>query len=418
MDMTNFIRQSNNNMYDTNHGNHVNNENMNNNGTFHKSNGKPSVTFQYNVNDFAKKANSLDSINAVERELDEVLKDLEMNSADLNEQLESEYNHHHPNVVELPISIQKSVKVDSSSSSSSNSCSSPSMSLNKSNNSANSVKWSANTNNQAECVTPTNFERMKRADFIKNCELFIDDSARVQNGMPTHGNTKKTFNQNGQNNGRQNIISTYELCNECFDNTMLMSNQHDHHHHQHQGSPSVTHSQPHSKCFKNHNNGNKTSSNFRDVNNHSSGCPISPLAYAENGYGHSAENGTGMSYQSNRSRLAQINESVVPESASQLANNKQSNSSTLRKSNENHHNKSNQHNGNVISQKVISIGMPSRNGCESPSPSKHSEFKSEQSIRSLTFLRAFFFNCSLFKVRKNWTSCHQFRHRSGQPIRQ
>jgi hypothetical protein len=378
MDMTNFIRQSNNNMnvtYDStsNHNqNHVSHENMN--GTFHKSNGKPSVTFQYNVNDFAKKANSLDSINAVERELDEVLKDLEMNSADLNEQLETEYNHR-PNVVELPISIQKTVKVDSSSSSSSNSCSSPSISLNKSNNSGNSVKWSSNINNShAECTTPTNFDRMKRTDFVnKNCELFIEDSAR--NGMSSHGNnnsssTKKSFNQNvhSSGNGRQNIISTYELCNECFDNTMLMSNQHEHHH---QGSSSAMHSQPHSKCFKNHGNGNansKPANNFRDANNHSS-CPISPLAYQENGYGHSTD---GMSYQSNRPRLAQINESVVPESSSQVSTGKQS--STLRKSNEN---KSNQHNGNVISQKVISIGMPSRNGCESPSPSKHSEFKSK-----------------------------------------
>lgn len=376
--MTNFIRQSNNNMngtYDTNHNqNHVNNEAMN--GMNHRANGnKPSVTFQYNVNDFAKKANSLDSINAVERELDEVLKDLEMNSADLNEQLESEYNSHHPpNVVELPISIQKSgVRVESaSSSSSSNSCSSPSMSLNKSNTSANSVKWSAQ-HNQPECATPTNFERMKRADFIKNCELFIDDSMRAQNGHP-HGNnanTKKAFNQNGQtngNNGRQNIISTYELCNECFDNTMLMSNQHEHH--QHQGS--------HSKCFKNHGNGNNnnkpaSNTNFRDVNNHSN-CTISPLAYQDAGYGsHSTD---AMSYGSNRPRLAQINESVAHESQSPLINGKQS--STLRKPTNDNNNKSSSHNGNVISQKVISIGMPtSRNGCESPSPSKHSEFKSE-----------------------------------------
>jgi hypothetical protein len=52
------------------------------------------------------KAASLDSINAVERELDEVLKDLELNSQDLSEQLnENVYNS--AASVELPVNMQR-----------------------------------------------------------------------------------------------------------------------------------------------------------------------------------------------------------------------------------------------------------------------------------------------------------------------
>lgn len=71
-----------------------------------------------------KKAASIDSINAVERELDEVLKDLELNSQDLNDHLEGaaengEYNGVVRNVIELPITIQKNIKIEQCASSSS-----------------------------------------------------------------------------------------------------------------------------------------------------------------------------------------------------------------------------------------------------------------------------------------------------------
>lgn len=62
-----------------------------------------------------KKAASIDSINAVERELDEVLKDLELNSQDLNEMSGGEFNggtHAGKNVIELPITIQKNIKIE------------------------------------------------------------------------------------------------------------------------------------------------------------------------------------------------------------------------------------------------------------------------------------------------------------------
>lgn len=62
-----------------------------------------------------KKAASIDSINAVERELDEVLKDLELNSQDLNDHLNFENQtatQTTKNVVELPITIQKNIKIE------------------------------------------------------------------------------------------------------------------------------------------------------------------------------------------------------------------------------------------------------------------------------------------------------------------
>ena len=55
-----------------------------------------------------KKGSSLDSINAVERELDEVLKDLEMNSSDLNLVSEQLNNNSTPQNIQLPITIHQS----------------------------------------------------------------------------------------------------------------------------------------------------------------------------------------------------------------------------------------------------------------------------------------------------------------------
>lgn len=74
-----------------------------------------------------KKAASIDSINAVERELDEVLKDLELNSQDLNEHLsmDSEPQPVAKNIIELPITIQKNIKIEQCTSVQPNGTSSP-----------------------------------------------------------------------------------------------------------------------------------------------------------------------------------------------------------------------------------------------------------------------------------------------------
>ena len=212
MDMTNFIRQSHTNSPSSNGGT-LKNNNM-------------SMSGQFTMEEMKRKAASLDSINAVERELDEVLKDLELNSQDLNEQLEeNEYltastiTNNNSNSVEVPISIQKSGKIESSSSSS-NSCSSPS--LNKSFNSNGSY---------GEKPSRAKPSSLLNSEFLRTtCELFIDDvddrdSAQAKKYQDESMSKKVTPNgaQNG-NRKRQNIISTYELCNECFDNSLIMSN--------------------------------------------------------------------------------------------------------------------------------------------------------------------------------------------------
>lgn len=121
---------------------------------------------EYNLR---KKVSSLDSINAVERELDEVLRDLEMNSNDLNIASIKDT----PTGIELPITVQTPAKISSSSFLNSN------QSLNKTNSSE-----------------------------------FISGHNRPR---------------------RQNIVSTYEYCQECYDNDPNHTNcksrkqiQHDH----------------------------------------------------------------------------------------------------------------------------------------------------------------------------------------------
>jgi hypothetical protein len=82
----------------------------------------------YSIEDcnIKKKAASIDSINAVERELDEVLKDLELNSQDLNDHLDDNDYNQIKNIIELPITIQKNIKIEQCSSNGhSNNTSSP-----------------------------------------------------------------------------------------------------------------------------------------------------------------------------------------------------------------------------------------------------------------------------------------------------
>lgn len=85
--------------------------------SFFCNNGHHNYHHNYALKDCSikKKASSIDSINAVERELDEVLKDLELNSQDLSEHLNLENEAQISttrNIVELPITIQKNIKSD------------------------------------------------------------------------------------------------------------------------------------------------------------------------------------------------------------------------------------------------------------------------------------------------------------------
>ena len=401
MDMTNFIRQSQTNGHvDPNNNNNNNNNNSNrdqyNNNSKLNKNGTKTINNGISLVDIKRKASSLDSINAVERELDEVLKDLELNSQDLNEQLEeNELNMKSGNntnrTVELPIIIQqKNFKLESISSCSSNSCSSPSMSMNKSN--MNCDKSKVNVN---------------KSEFVRNqnnCELFIDDCDDVKSLNDSSSNK----NINGINGvrKRQNIISTYELCHDCFDQSLLTSNSsktnknnfhncnettkvsspvngNNHFHHQ---QPPQTSAVATTSTYNHMISPLKFTSSYsnQELSNSPNGHYYNASNGNNNHFQHHATNGESLSmnnvYQNgnsngrSRSVLTQINESVIPENNFKTApssmqqfgrNNNKSYSNGVS-------NNSNNHNGNVISQKVISIGMPSKNlirdGDLSPSP--------------------------------------------------
>lgn len=154
---------------------------------------------------------SMDSINAVERELDEVLKDLELNSQDLSDQLNEnvyqQHNHINNNSsIELPINIQKSgnqYKIDTATSSSS----SP-ISINR---------W--NNNQTKKANNGSEFINMKQTD------IFINENYDQKKSMNTNPMTAEEKKQQMAMRKRQNIISTYELCNDCYENSgVLQSN--------------------------------------------------------------------------------------------------------------------------------------------------------------------------------------------------
>lgn len=315
LDMTNFIRQPNHQLISR------------------SSLAKLKLNNQY-LESLKKKATSLDSINAVERELDEVLKDLELNSQDLNDQLE-ENEFQSNSIIELPITIQKNIKIETCSSSS-NSSSSPSASLNKSSNSNNSIKW-----------TPDNsdgfYRQLKNSEFVKDQsnELFIDD---------INLNTK----------ARQNIMSTYELCTECFEDNLMIPTD------------------PNS--FR---NGTKYCKNkhIQDLNecmNKSS----SPINFLKENKNHPHQIVTSSTTVYNQVNPIRFSNSFSNQDLSKLnrVNNGENEKNRCRSSlgqiesindNFSRNNSIRSSNGNVISQKVFSVGTPNgniRSGEHSPSP--------------------------------------------------
>jgi hypothetical protein len=444
MDMTNFIRQSqtnghvdpsnnNNNNNNPNRDQYINNSKLNKNGTKTTNNGISLV-------DIKRKASSLDSINAVERELDEVLKDLELNSQDLNEQLEeNELNMKIGNntnkTVELPIIIQqKNFKLESISSCSSNSCPSPSVSMNKNNMNCDKSNMNAN---KSEFVRSQN-----------NCELFIDDCDDVKSLNDSSSN--KNINDINGVRKRQNIISTYELCHDCFDQSLLTSNSsktnknnfhncnetakvsspvngNNHFHHQHPphiaaGATTSTYNHMISPL--------KFSSSYsnQELSNSPNGHYYNASNGNNNHFQHHAANGESLSmnnvYQNgnsngrSRSVLTQINESVIPENNFKTApSSMQQFGRNINKSYSNGvSNNNNNHNGNVISQKVISIGMPSKNlirdGDLSPSP-KLIDNKSKQFFfninESFTFCENLYYIIQIF-TQKILYAQYRYKH--------
>jgi hypothetical protein len=422
MDMTNFIRQSQTNGHTDQSPNNTSRDQYSNNSKSNK-NGIKVINNGISITDIKRKASSLDSINAVERELDEVLKDLELNSQDLNEQLEeNEFNMKNGNnnstnkTVELPIIIQqKNLKLESNSS-----CSSPSMSLNKNNNN--------NNNNSFTDKSKTNINKSEFMRNQNNCELFIDDCDDTKSLDESNG--KKNINGINGVRKRQNIISTYELCHDCFDQSLLSNsgkanknhfhncnettkvtspiNGHNHFHHQHQQQqqqqqtpqpqstvPTTTTTYSHminplkfTSSYSNQELSNSPNGHFYNGNNgnhnqfqhHGNGNGGDSLLMNNNVYQNGNSNGRS------RSVLSQINESVIPEnnfktppsSIQQFARNNNNNNNNKIHSN-GVSNNNNSNTGNVISQKVISIGMPnkslSKDGDLSPSP-KQMESKS------------------------------------------
>jgi hypothetical protein len=338
-----------------------------------------------------------------------VLKDLELNSQDLNEQLQLDSEFQGGNIVELPISIQKNggsshPKGDALS----NGCSSPSLILGKHN------KWISSPYNDCMITSQTsvyngssNCDKIRqnstfstKSEFVGNgCnELFIDDSILRPNEMSQNGGNSKYYtksveeiaNKKLMGNGfrkRQNIISTYELCHECFDNTILMSNSD-------AGYQPSAFSGGHSKyCSKNKNMQNMSDFNSLGSNKNSSSNTVhsSFLGPSQtqnqnlnqmkigSSYSNQDLNNTNMVAYSNndqtpggyslrsRSVLSQIHESVVPDNhgsakqtpATILRNNIKTNVNEMPKGSSAGFNSSN---GHVISQKVISIGLPGASG--------------------------------------------------------
>lgn len=387
LDMTNFIRQSQN-----------------------QSNGNVNSNHQRVANQFIenlkKKGTSLDSINAVERELDEVLKDLELNSQDLNEQLE-ENEFQSNSVIELPITIQKNIKIETCSSSS-NSSSSPSASLNKSNNSNNSMKWSnlpeSNSHNE-QMYSEKSRNKIIQSEFYRErdtnvSDLYIDDLS----DNDQINNFKKIQQSSGMKN-RQNIVSTYELCHDCFDTNLILSNSDNYN--------STKQNLTHSKCCK-----NKVMQNVSDFSNGKTSSPINfistksvdskpmhntsvsttttvynhiinPIKFS-NSYSNqdlsqltnvSQNQSFNDSYQQSRSRsvLGQINESGNHDAINKHMISSIRNGNKYI-SNSNSDFKTNSSNGNVISQKVFSIGMPVNNSLRSGEQSPSPKFIEQKSI--------------------------------------
>ena len=197
MDMTSFIKTNNNN----NNGIKSKSIIMNSNGHISIKNNNqessPSNIKKLNENSHKYTNASMDSINAVERELDEVLKDLELNSQDLTDQLNE--NVYQTNSIELPINIQKG------------------------------NRWENGFSKKVANMPGSEFINLAQND------IFINENYDLKNQIITPGSSKSnttTGNNNNNNNNnsikRQNIISTYELCHDCFENSGIMQSNGEH----------------------------------------------------------------------------------------------------------------------------------------------------------------------------------------------
>lgn len=356
MDMTNFIKS-----------NQIKSKSVIINGKLNTNESSPKIrpnssNQKFSLEDLKKKATSLDSINAVERELDEVLKDLELNSLDLNDQLSDNiYHKHNKGSIELPISIQKNGYVVE------NGVSSSPISMG---NQKNQQHWpnsgNMNTDNFKEIPSRTNNQSKVNnhsSEFIDLNQTdpyeSYDRNVKMHMKPMNDDSNKKPLSSLKK---RQNIISTYELCNDCFENSgVLQSNgepvtcQH-HMNNQSNGQQSSQSKISPKNTVKPQNSG-CSDFNFNGYSNKSQShqTPTTPVKYTSTLQ--SPQNGQQSFHMNqdpytNRSRtvLTQINESVESKQQQPV--------SILRNSSKN--NDSLKSNGvlNVTSQKVITIGMP------------------------------------------------------------
>ncbi len=126
-----------------------------------------------------KGATSLESINAVERELDEVLKDLEMNSQDLNLSFRDlQQKSQKSNPIELPIRFANQQQQQQ-------------------------IKPSSLTSSSFLAVNNINTNVSNRTSTTSN-----SSTSTIQN---------TTTNENDLQKKRKNILSTYEFCDDCCD---------------------------------------------------------------------------------------------------------------------------------------------------------------------------------------------------------
>lgn len=170
-------------------------------------------SFMTNGDKMRKNGSSLDSINAVERELDEVLRDLEMNSNELNIAIEESDS----DAIELPITVQKS--------------------------SNQPLKTPSYTNNlnKHNSIPNCNRVNLNSSSFINNApKNQSPDFLSSNNNRGGTSSAKDIYeaanNGNGHANGnrrRQNVLSTYEYCQDCYDSDGAVSN------HKHTAVPSM-----------------------------------------------------------------------------------------------------------------------------------------------------------------------------------
>ncbi len=151
-----------------------------------------------------KGATSLESINAVERELDEVLKDLEMNSQDLNLSFKDlQQKTLNSSQTELAIRF-------------------------------------GNPQSKFSYLASPNFPSTN-SEFLTNANVKQNSSNRISTTSSSSTSTiqNTTASENELQKKRKNVLSTYEFCEECFDpKSESTTNQTDSQtHHQHSSTP-------------------------------------------------------------------------------------------------------------------------------------------------------------------------------------